>query len=220
MTQEGVIRLTNVQRQEYNLASLKENTKLDLMAQMKARDMFKNQYFAHDSLSGAGVADLAESAGYDYILIGENLALGNFENDEVLVQAWMDSKGHRENILNSRYEEIGVAVEKGIFEGKSTWIAVQHFGLPISACPQPQESLVLEIQENQDELARLKVYLDALSLEIENMKPKSTAERIQKMEEYNNLVAQYNNLAFKTKALIEEYNSQTALFNKCIVGSQ
>jgi uncharacterized protein YkwD len=92
--------------------------------------MFENQYFAHESPTGEKVSDLAKKFGYDFLLIGENLAMGNFSSDEDLVLAWMESPGHRENILNEKYQEIGVAVKKGIFEGKEVWIAVQHFGLP------------------------------------------------------------------------------------------
>ena len=134
------------------MPALLENTKLDQSAELKAQDMLKNQYFAHTSPSGMAVGNLAEKVGYEFIAIGENLALGNFENDEALVQAWMDSPGHRANILNSRYQEIGVAVLKGVFEGRTTWLAVQHFGLPLSVCPSPQEGVKLTIDANQNKI--------------------------------------------------------------------
>jgi len=119
-------------------------------------DIFEKQYFAHISPEGLGPSDLAEKSGYEYIMIAENLALGNFKDDNTLVNAWMDSPGHRANILNNRYTEIGVAVGKGFFSESNennkeeiateVWIAVQEFGLPLSSCPKPEESLLNTIE--------------------------------------------------------------------------
>ena len=81
LTQSGVIQWTNIQRKNFGLPALKENSKLNLSAKKKAQDMIARQYFAHSSPSGEGVTDLAAAAGYEYIALGENLALGNFEND-------------------------------------------------------------------------------------------------------------------------------------------
>lgn len=218
LTREGVIYWTNIQREKAGLPVLKENTKLNTSAELKVQDMFKNQYFAHNSPAGQGVGDLVEKNGYQYILIGENLALGNFENDEILVQGWMDSPGHRENILNSRYQEIGVAVEKGIFEGKSTWLAVQHFGLPLSACSQPDEITKSKIDSNQTQIEELRNTLEVLLAEIQSIRPKHSPLYNQKIEEYNNLVSQYNAIIEETKTLINEYNNQVKIFNECASG--
>lgn len=215
LTKQGVIEWTNTQRKNNGLSPLKENLKLDLSAEIKVDDMFKNQYFAHESPSGAGVGDLAKTIGYDFIVIGENLALGNFENDEALVQAWMDSPGHRENILNKNYQEIGVAVMKGTYEGRTTWLAVQHFGFPVSACSQPNEELKTQIEEKQNQANALQIELNTLKNEIENMSPRPRQDYNQKIEEYNNLVSQYNNLIAETKNLVIEYNSQVNTFNNC-----
>lgn len=216
LTQEGVIRWTNSQREKYGLSPLLENAILDEMAEAKVDDMFRNQYFAHASPSGEGVGDLAKSFGYEFIIIGENLALGDYKNDEELLQAWMDSPGHRENILNSRYQEIGVAVKKGGYEGRTTWLAVQHFGLPLSNCPSPDEKVESQIEVNQITIDNLQEKLDALKNEILNMKPKRGSLYLQKIEEYNNLVAQHNNLVEQTKTLIYQYNNQVNEFNRCV----
>lgn len=218
LTQAGVIRWTNFQREKYGLPSLQENFRLNVSAEAKTQDMFENQYFSHYSPSGSGVGDLVENVGYEFIAIGENLALGNFENDEALLQAWMDSPGHRANILNPIYQEIGVAVREGIFEGRSTWLAVQHFGMPLSACPQPDENLALEIEINQSEIRQLQNTLDSLQREIRSIRPKRGEIYQQKIEEYNSLVGEYNVLVDETKALISEYNSQVRLLNECASG--
>lgn len=214
LTVAGVIERTNSQREQNGLPSLQENPRLNTSAAIKAEDMLREQYFAHESPSGVKIADLARDVGYDFILIGENLALGNFKDDEVLVQAWMDSPGHRANILNPKYQEIGVAVVRGVFEGKNTWFAVQHFGEPLSACSEPSSALKLLIESNQDQLLTLQSELDSLKREIESMRPRQ-ADYNQKINEYNVLVSQYNSLFEKTKSLVEQYNSQVKDFNAC-----
>ncbi len=219
LTQEGVIAYTNAERAKNGLPALKESLKLDASAQAKVLDMFKNQYFAHDSPTGRGVGDLAESAGYDFLIIGENLALGNFENDQSLVQAWMDSPGHRANILNVNYQEIGVSVLKGTFEGKTTWLAVQHFAKPLSACPQPDAVLKKEIGTNQVELAEIQNTLESLRAELQTMSRQDRESYNQKVEQYNNLVSQYNNLSGEIKNSIAIYNTQAGAFNSCASGN-
>ncbi|OGD53138.1 hypothetical protein A3J78_01020 [Candidatus Beckwithbacteria bacterium RBG_13_35_6] len=218
LTAEGVIRYTNLERQKNGLPPLAVNLLLNNSAAIKVEDMFANQYFGHDSPDGKNVDDLAESVGYEFIVIGENLAMGNFLNDEVLVQGWMNSPGHRENILNSKYREIGVAVLKGIYQGKSTWMAVQHFGLALTACPQPSKILLEQIKTNETLLVQMEEELLNKKTELEAASPKRRDEYsnyIALVEEYNNLVEQYNQLVAETKSLIDQYNKQIALFNQC-----
>ena len=218
LTRAGVIERTNLQREKYGLSPLKESAKLNLSAELKVQDMFQNQYFGHESPSGEGVGNLSEKFTYKFLAIGENLALGNFQNDKALVDGWMDSPGHRTNILSHIYQEIGVAVGEGIFEGKTTWLAVQHFGLPLSACPQPDSSLKEKINENQKQILELQRELLSLEAEIQATRPKRDKEYIQKIAKFNALVSQYNTLVEETKILIDKYNSQVNLFNQCVVG--
>jgi len=219
LTKAGVIKWTNEQRQKNGLAPLKENPKLDASAKLKVDDMFENQYFEHISPSGVGVDGLVQKAGYEFILIGENLAMGNFQNSEKLVEAWMNSPGHRENILNSKYQEIGIAVLERNYEGRIVWMAVQHFGLPMSYCPKPNENLKAEIGASEPQIDQMKNYLDAQRVALEEIKPK-TREEIdlynQKIDEYNSSLEQYNLLVGELKSLISNYNNQVNLFNQCL----
>lgn len=216
LTKEGVIFWTNEMRKQNGLLPLQENLKLDFSAQIKLEDMFENQYFAHDSLSGEGVGDLAAQAGYEFIIIGENLAMGGFENDEILVKAWMDSPGHRENILNIRYREIGVAVRKGIFNGKTTWLAVQHFARPLSSCPQPDSNLLAEISANKQKISVLETDLASLRAEIQMIRPRDRENFNLKVSQYNVLVSEYNAIIYETEAHIFDYNLQVKSFNDCV----
>ncbi len=208
LTVAGTINQTNIQRANNNLPHLKVNKILDQTAAKKLQDMFTNQYFTHDSLSGIGVDGLAKEEGYSHITIGENLALGNFETDATLVTAWMNSPGHRANILNTKYTEIGVAVGKGMYEGKQTWMAVQHFGRPLSDCPQPDSSLKAKFED-------LKAQTDTKVNELETKRQNLDQSNKEQVDEYNRFVEQYNSLVRELKSLIEQYNSQVASFNQC-----
>ncbi len=212
-----VISLTNKNRADNgNHPPLKENKKLDKSAQMKVDDMFTKQYFEHVSPSGVGVSDLGDKVSYEYIIIGENLALGNFKDAESLLSAWMASPGHRANILNDKYTEIGVAVGRGQFRGEDTWIAVQHFGLPRSACPSIDEVLHGTIEVDQNKIKDMEEDLGIRHERIENgsiYEGKTTNEQI---NEYNVLVEQYNKLILNLKQKIGEYNSGVRAFNDCL----
>lgn len=214
LTRAGTISWTNVQRGENGLPPLKENIQLDMIATLRLEDMFKNQYFAHVSPVSSSAMTVAQSVGYGYIALGENLALGNFGGDEKLVEAWMASPGHRANILNARYQEIGVAVRKGIFEGDSVWIAVQVFGLPASACPQPDPVLYNSIESEQNQLKTIEANLAARRADIENTPPGPVHN--EKINAYNEVVAEYNTLLNDIKSKVAEYNGEVAALNRCI----
>lgn len=216
LTVEGVIEETNRHRAENGLPPLAENILLTGAASAKVDDMFLREYFAHESPSGAGPGDIAENAGYEFLAVGENLALGNFADDTELVQAWMDSPGHRANILNNRYTEIGVSAKKGTFEGRTTWLAVQEFGLPLSVCPEVNDAIKTEINANQAELENMEAELNAKRTELENTPRRPRDQYNQKVQEYNAFVEEYNALLQKTKALISGYNAEVNTFNACL----
>ncbi|MBL8030586.1 MAG: CAP domain-containing protein [Candidatus Doudnabacteria bacterium] len=219
LTRVGTINQTNLQRQQLGLPALVENSELGRAALAKAKDMFEGQYFEHISPIGKGPGDLAEEAGYFFVAVGENLALGNFKNDAVLVQAWMDSPGHRANILSSKYTEIGVAVLKGEFEGHSTWIAVQEFGRPKSSCPSVDSGLKLQIGQYKEEINSMKPKVEDLKSYLSSTEPKTQDETDVynvKVGEYNDMVKIFNNKVDWLKELTAKYNSQVTAFNACV----
>ncbi|PJE50712.1 MAG: hypothetical protein COV29_03180 [Candidatus Yanofskybacteria bacterium CG10_big_fil_rev_8_21_14_0_10_36_16] len=219
LTKTGVLNWTNVNRNENGLSSLKHNSALELAASLKINDMLQGQYFDHVSPSGVGPEFWVNEVGYAYIMTGENLALGNFEDDQDLVQAWMDSPGHRANILNERFTEIGVAVGQGLFEDRRTWLAVQVFGLPESACPEPVNTLKTQLEAYSDQAEILRERLNKLKFEIDNTEPKRGQEYNRLVKEYNDLVNQYNNIASEIERLADVYNGQVVEFNNCIKGN-
>jgi len=209
-----IIEETNLQRQNYGLPPLSEKAKLDEAAFTKANDMLKNQYFEHISPTGIDPGKLVSSFGYEYIVAGENLILGNFASEKEVVENWMQSLGHRENILNIKFSEIGVAVIKGEYKGESVWMGVQEFGRPLSDCALPDNSLKNQIDLSKAELDELEIVLYERRQQIENTSPNSAVYR-QMAEDYNNLVARYNLLVEEIKSIIAQYNSQVNIFNFC-----
>lgn len=221
LTRNGIITWTNNNRRDIGgLAPLKENTKLDVSAEKKLQDMFDKQYFEHVSPNGVGVSNLGDEVGYEFIVIGENLALGNFKDDQAVLTAWMNSPGHRANILNTRYTEIGVAAGRGMFEGKETWLAVQHFGLPKNACPTIDSALKEIIARAQKNITTLQLDLSKRKAAIDRgviTDGKTNAEQI---DDYNKIVQDYNKLINDTKLNVEKYNQEVRAFNNCVQGTE
>ena len=214
-----IIEETNIQRVANGLSKLTENEVLDKAATTKANDMFQNQYFEHISPTGVGPGNLVENSGYEYIVTGENLILGNFKDEVELVQDWMNSPGHRANILNTRYTEIGVSVVKGTYKGEAVWISVQEFGLPMSACAKPSEALKNEIEAKQENLVTLGATIDQRKIEVENT-DKNSAYYNDLIDNYNNLVGAYNSSARELKTIVANYNNQVNAFNECVNATQ
>lgn len=140
ITPQNVVKLTNASRAEFDLGTLVYNETLAQAAQAKAEDMLDKQYFAHVTPDGLQPWDFMKSAGYFYIVAGENLAV-NFSEAEDVDTAWMNSPGHRANILNKEFEEIGIGIARGNFQGHESTIVVQMFGArlaqPVLAKNQP-----------------------------------------------------------------------------------
>jgi len=129
---DALISQTNGQRiTNGNLGTLTTNALLTAAAQQKANDMAAKGYFAHNSPDGHTPWYWMDQVGYKFIYAGENLAV-NFTDSSDVTQAWMNSPGHRENILNGHYTEIGIATAQGTYEGNPTTFVVEMFGNPAS----------------------------------------------------------------------------------------
>lgn len=132
ITSEKLYQLTNKERDSQGLSSLVYNQKLADAARLKAEDMFSKNYWAHYSPNGDTPWDFILESGYKYEYAGENLAK-NFLFSSGVVDAWMKSPTHRENILRKDYTEVGFAVVNGILNGEQTTLVVQMFGKPMGA---------------------------------------------------------------------------------------
>lgn len=140
-----VVGLTNQKRIEAGLLPLEENAVLSQAAQAKGADMLNRGYWAHMAPDGTQPWKFFTDFGYKYRYAGENLAR-DFSNPVSAIEAWMNSSTHKENILSSKYKEIGVGVVEGNLAGVETTIIIQFFGaeyvdsLPTAPVARAQET--------------------------------------------------------------------------------
>ena len=102
-----VVRLVNEIRQQNGLKPLTENWELSRVARYKSQDMLDNRYFSHTSPTYGSPFQMIKAFGLSYRTAGENIAKG-YASPQAVVNGWMNSSGHRANILNASYTQIGV----------------------------------------------------------------------------------------------------------------
>ena len=117
--QQEVVNLVNKERAKYGLSALKSNSSLANVATIKSQDMVNKNYFSHTSPTYGSPFDMMKQFGISYKTAGENIAMGQKTPSEV-VTAWMNSEGHRKNILSSSFTQIGVGVAKNA-NGQLYW---------------------------------------------------------------------------------------------------
>lgn len=139
ITAQNVFNLTNQARENLGVHRLAYNQVLEDAANRKAQDMLNQQYFAHVSPAGVTPWKWFQDVGYKYRHAGENLAV-HFHEAEDVQAAWMASPSHRANIIADKYDEIGVGVATGSFEGTTATFVVQMFGAPRQALAEPSET--------------------------------------------------------------------------------
>lgn len=129
-----LLRITNEKRSASGLAALTSSEKLNEAASLKAQNMFAEQYWAHTSPAGKDPWSFLGQVDYAYLYAGENLAR-DFADSGSVVEAWLNSPSHRENLLSDRYQEVGFAVVNGKYGDYETTLVVQMFGLRAAAVP-------------------------------------------------------------------------------------
>lgn len=107
-----VVRLVNQIRQENGLQPLTANWELSRVARYKSQDMKDNRYFSHTSPTYGSPFQMIKAFGISYRTAGENIAKG-YATPQAVVNGWMNSSGHRANILNGSYKQIGVGYVAG-----------------------------------------------------------------------------------------------------------
>jgi len=218
LTVLGVLAFTNAEREMKDIRPLLLDKKLNTVAELRMKDMFDKGYFEHVSPSGESASTVADDTKYEYVTIGENIALGNFEDDAVLVKAWMDSPGHRANILRPVYTRIGIAVGKGTYQGRLTWIGVQVFSKPLSECTTIDQNLKASIENQNLTIDTLKKQATDLEAHMQQLRDeKKWDEYNQKVNEYNALAKTINDNVTNLKEDIANYNIQVRAFNACAI---
>ena len=222
LSKEAVVSLTNNARAQNGLAALSENQLLDTIAAERAKDMLDKQYFAHISPTGEQASDVAQRVGYHYKIIAENLASGAFFTNQKIVDGWMQSPGHRKNILSPDVQEIGVAVvKKG---GDGGWLSVQIFGLPSllvaeKLCTPPPQQLLQDIEIKRGEIKMLNDRLTKLRDELETEKGSIESDRMsvgsdpQKKLDFTTRIASYNAKSNWYNQSLQEMRAKENLVN-------
>ncbi len=163
---DSLLDQTNEARKQAGQSELALNEKLVKAAELKAQDMFANQYWAHSSPSGVEPWQWLKDVDYEYAAAGENLAK-NFTSSSAIVTAWLDSPTHKANVLSQDYNEVGFAVLEGDLEDKPTSVVVALYGLPVQnaiAGEQNQQTFVLaEMPASSGILTQLGVAVQSIT---------------------------------------------------------
>lgn len=150
ITSSQLLYLTNLKRQENGTLPLSINEKLSVAAAQKAKNMFSENYWAHNSPDGKTPWVFIKSSNYSYVYAGENLARG-FETSNDVIKAWMASPDHRDNMLSKNYTDVGFAVEKGKLLGEDTVLIVEMLGSTTLAAQKGSETATLLPASSQNE---------------------------------------------------------------------
>lgn len=119
ITRSNIVQYMNYYRGVHGLVPLREDARLNSAAEDRLRDMEDLEYFAHVSPAGTVPFVWIRSRGYQYQAAGENLAQG-FESTQILLEAWMESPGHRKNILSADFRDVGIGIIDGTPMGRAT----------------------------------------------------------------------------------------------------
>lgn len=218
LTAKNVIWFTNYYRVKNGIKPLKMVSGLNDSAHAKSMDMFKYGYFDHTRLNGKISFDtFIDDQEYDFIKVGENLARGDFETSRDVVDAWMNSSGHRKNILDGSYVNVGVSVDQGKFDDIKTLLITQHFGLPKSHCPLVSKSAKTDIEELKAEISNTGNRVKIKEGEINQVNADDDKYN-SLVEQYNELVNNYNRLTQDLQKLAGTYNEQVRRFDACVKG--
>lgn len=120
--EQKVVELVNVERQKAGLPTLTMDSAISNVARAKSKDMAVNNYFAHQSPTYGSAGDMLRQFGIKWSAWGENIAAGQ-RTPEIIVNAWMNSPGHRANILSNNFSKIGVGYETNS-SGRPYWTQI------------------------------------------------------------------------------------------------
>lgn len=127
ITASDLLSITNKVRVAHGDSTLSLNSELAKAAANKAADMFGKNYWAHIAPDGVTPWVFIKNSGYDYLYAGENLGRG-FSDSQDLINAWMASPSHRDNMLSDKYKDVGFAIATGNLTGSETVLVVEMFG--------------------------------------------------------------------------------------------
>ncbi len=159
-----LVDLTNQTRKKNGVPTLSYNQKLYTAAKMKGQDMAMREYFSHFAPDGTSPWHWFSKAGYAFVFAGENLAI-NFNSSKEVERAWLLSPKHRDNILDPRYKDIGIATVPGFSNSKLTLFVVQLFGterVAIASSTSEQRESVRDVRFYEKIIFNLSYYISTI----------------------------------------------------------
>lgn len=195
---QELLNITNQKRAEAGLSPLTLNSQLSNAANAKASYMFQKNFWAHVAPDGTTPWYFIKNSGYEYLYAGENLARG-FNTAPDVVNAWMASPTHRENMLSSNYKDIGFAVQTGTLTGSETVLVVEEFGSRYSATKNTEST---NTQEPQSVIPTI------------SKAPLTVAENKESVE--NTPISSQNQSVTNSKQVIANKNIEAAISNPLI----
>jgi uncharacterized protein YkwD len=227
-----IINLTNEYRISLGLLPLHENFQLTHAAEYRANDMIRNKYYAHvNPVTGENPGDAIKQANYQFRTYAENIAMGNWQSNRHIVDGWINSPGHRANIVNPNIREIGVAIVKDTttpLGRPSVYYGVQLFASPMPDCSRPSEAdkaLLQNMQRKNDDIWRRvnnqKNEIERLQERINHEQNKNAKNRMisdynRQVNVYNSLVSQANGMQESLKLVVQSYNNKINEYNTCM----
>jgi len=205
INKDKIIALTNQERTSRGLNPLKESSLLNTSAFLKGEDMFAKDYWAHFAPDGTSPWYFFKKVGYKYTWAGENLAR-DFATSNGVVAGWMASQGHRDNMLNPDFTEIGISVQNGTLQGEQTTLVVEHLATPKEENKNPNP-LAASQKKSNGELTTLE---EGFNSQIKKSPTVSSAAKVDKIQEKIvtevkngfNFNAFWQNLSFGQKSTI------------------
>ncbi len=210
-----LVDLTNKARSQNDAPELTVSETLTRAAQMKADDMAARQYFSHTSPDGTTPWYWFQKAGYEFMYAGENLAVDFTESSDIET-AWLASPKHRENIVDSRFTEIGIATKTGVWQGRQTTFVVQLFGAPTRIASVP----IADASAEQTGASSAKVSSSASPVGEPKVAGASetSAQPITIVSETDDTIVAQNNSAFSIVSLAAQSDApKSSLADKAIV---
>lgn len=167
-----LIEETNEQRLDNGAGVLLEDESLSEAAQNKAQHMLDENYWDHYAPDGTTPWSFINDAGYEYEFAGENLAK-NFQTSSGVVQGWMNSPDHRDNLLRDDYRDVGLGIATGRLDGRQTTIVVAMYGTPASEAIALEPTSQQEAQDGQMVLPAAEPYSPVQTLSFVGTMPLS-----------------------------------------------
>lgn len=130
--EDRIVQLVNETRSQNGLAPVTVNLQLMTAAETHSQNMATQDFFSHTGLDGSQVSDRSQAAGYRSTFVGENIGAG-YASPEAAFEGWINSSGHRENILNPNYTEIGVGYV--LLENDTGSVNYNHYWTQVFGSP-------------------------------------------------------------------------------------